>query len=291
MVERRQRQRCIIDRRNGRLGGGRAMNLRFPFSAHGVEMLTPFLARHDSPAEPADLNKKDSPRVGKFTHPSGAPDNHLLTVWSPGPVNHQYTYLPQLDGGIYLIKKGEVVEEPAQMLLIKNDPKYNEQWPRAVVPFERIYGMKEPKIIAPLANDGKLSPHLPEPNKQRPFVGLQVPERHTVHVEPLRIDGFQKEADRLLEGCRQVTQPLHRNIPVGVPNLDPHGRRPVYPRGPRQILLRPPTLHTAVAHQAPQRRGRLFDPWHPPILPSWSNSSSAMLPQFDYFPSSILPID
>ena len=35
--------------------------------------------------------RRTRPRVGKFTHPSGAPDNHLLTVWSPGPVNHQYT--------------------------------------------------------------------------------------------------------------------------------------------------------------------------------------------------------
>ena len=48
------------------------------------------------------------------------------------------------------------------MLLIKNDPKYNEQWPRALVPYKRIYGVDEPKRLPPLANDGKLSPHLPE---------------------------------------------------------------------------------------------------------------------------------
>ncbi len=48
------------------------------------------------------------------------------------------------------------------MLLIKNDPKYNEQWPRALVPYKRIHGMDEPKRLAPLANDGKRSPHLPE---------------------------------------------------------------------------------------------------------------------------------
>ena len=88
------------------------------------------------------LGDKNSPAVGKFTHPSGAPDNHLLTVYSPGPVNHQYTHLPQLDGGIYLIKNGAVVEEPAQMRLIKNDPNYNECWPRAVVPYQRIYGIE-----------------------------------------------------------------------------------------------------------------------------------------------------
>ena len=44
------------------------------------------------------------------------------------------------------------------MLLIKNDPKYNEQWPRALVPYKRIYGIDEPKRLAPLANDGSLSP-------------------------------------------------------------------------------------------------------------------------------------
>ena len=33
------------------------------------------------------------------------------------------------------------------MLLIKNDPKYNEQWPRAVVPYKRIYGVDEPTTL------------------------------------------------------------------------------------------------------------------------------------------------
>src|SRR5262245_54906948 len=65
--------------RNGRLGDGRPHTLHFPFSAHGVETLTPFIARQDTPAELSVLNKQDSPRVGKFTHPSGAPDNHMLT--------------------------------------------------------------------------------------------------------------------------------------------------------------------------------------------------------------------
>ena len=32
------------------------------------------------------------------------------------------------------------------MLLIKNDPKYNEQWPRPLVPYKRIYGVEEPKL-------------------------------------------------------------------------------------------------------------------------------------------------
>ena len=77
-----------------------------------------------------------------MTHPSGAPDNHLLTVWSPGPVNsNNGLKKPAIDSGIYLIKPARPIDEPGQMLLIKNDPQYNEQWPRALVPYQRIHGV------------------------------------------------------------------------------------------------------------------------------------------------------
>ncbi len=146
--------------RNGRYGNGRPQLLRLPFTPHGMETLTTFMHRQDTPAAEAVLNKKDSPRVGKVTHPSGAPDNHLLTVWAPGRVNGSSTSL--MDSGIYLIKDSKPFEEPGQMLQIKNDPKYNEQWPRAVVPYKRIYGIDAPPVLTPIANDGKKSKHLPE---------------------------------------------------------------------------------------------------------------------------------
>jgi hypothetical protein len=154
------------DPRNPPLRTGRHYNskpkiYRLPFSPWGIEALTPFANNGEGPADPSLVGDKSSPAVGKFTHPSGAPDNHLLTIYSPGPVNHQYTFLPQLDGGIYLIKDGRPISEPAQMLLIKNDPKYNESWPRAVVPYRRMFGVAEPETIPPLANDGSLSPELP----------------------------------------------------------------------------------------------------------------------------------
>jgi RNA polymerase sigma factor (sigma-70 family) len=148
--------------RNGRYGDGRPMTIRFPFTPYGLETLTPFIARQDTPAEPAILAKADSPRVGKFTHPSGAPDNHMLTAWSAGSVNSAAKHTPPFDSGIYLIKSGKPIDEPAQMVLVKNDPKYHEQWPRALVSYQRIYGVDEPKRLAPLANNGKQSPHLPE---------------------------------------------------------------------------------------------------------------------------------
>jgi hypothetical protein len=148
--------------RFGRFDNGKGKWYRMPFMPTNSISFTPFSLNQEGEADPSIIGDKKSPRVGKFTHPSGAPDNHLLTVYSPGPVNHQYKYLPQLDGGLYLVKGGKPVQQPADMLLIKNDPNYNEGWPRAVVPYERVYGMKEPRTIRPLANDGTLSPRLPE---------------------------------------------------------------------------------------------------------------------------------
>jgi len=139
-----------------------------PFSPIGLQMLTTFARADDGPADPSLPGQgavqgggSDPTAVGKFTHPSGAPDNHLLVVWSMGPVNHQYAYFPKLDAGIYLIKSGKPINRPGQMLLIKNDPNFNEQWPRALVPYKRIYGVDEPKRVPPLANDGTQSPWLP----------------------------------------------------------------------------------------------------------------------------------
>jgi hypothetical protein len=148
--------------RHGRHADGRGIYIRFPFSPHGIEALTPFVRKGDWPSLPSVPGKEDSPRLGLFTHPSGAPDNHLLTVWSPGSVNNPARYKPPFDSGIYLIKGGKAIDEPGQMLLIKNDPKFHEQWPRALVPYRRIYGVDEPARLAPLTNDGKLSKHLPE---------------------------------------------------------------------------------------------------------------------------------
>ena len=159
--------------RYGRHDNGKPRWYRMPFMPDRSVSLTPFSMGFEGPADPSVLGDKTSPAVGKFTHPSGAPDHNMLTCYSPGPANHQYTYLPQIDGGIYLIKGGfttaplevfgtRVVNQPSEMLLIKNDSNYNECWPRAVVPYSRIYGIKEPRTLPRLKNDGKLSKHLPE---------------------------------------------------------------------------------------------------------------------------------
>ena len=138
--------------RFGRFDNGKGKYYRMPFMPEGSISLTPFALNQEGEADKSVVGDKASPRVGKFTHPAGAPGNHLLTIYSPGPVNHQYTFLPQLDGGIYLLKDGKPVEQPGDLRLIKNDPNYNESWPRALVSYERIYGIKEPRTIAPVAN-------------------------------------------------------------------------------------------------------------------------------------------
>jgi hypothetical protein len=157
--------------RHGRLDDGKARERRLPFSPFGIESVTRFARTDEGPSDYATRGNRPPPRfgtrdtaarVGKVTHPSAAPDNHLLCVWSSGPVNGGYTvHQPAVDGGLYLIKEGKAIDEPGQMLLIKNDPNYNEQWPRAVVPYKRIHGVDEPKTLAASRNDGKLSPHLP----------------------------------------------------------------------------------------------------------------------------------
>ena len=138
------------------------------FRPYGMQWLTRFAHGGDWPALSSVPGKDDSPRMGRVTQPSGAPDNHLLCTYSPGNAHFHSAHTVKragetlLDAGIYLIKDGKPVDEPAAMFLIKNDPNYHEQWPRALVPYKRIYGVAEPHALKPLANDGKLSPHLPE---------------------------------------------------------------------------------------------------------------------------------
>src|SRR6185436_7949376 len=92
--------------------------MQYPFAPDGLISLTPFTHGMEGESGPAVFNDPQSPHVGKFTHPSGAPDNHLLTCYSPGPINSQNSLkLPAVDGGIYLIKSGKSVEEPAELRL------------------------------------------------------------------------------------------------------------------------------------------------------------------------------
>jgi hypothetical protein len=141
------------------VGGGFVYPFRFPFTPRGLYSITPFTTSGDE-AAPVGAG---GVRVGKCTHPSAAPNNDLLVVWTPGPANdlNRPTVFPYYDAGLYLIRSGNIVTNPSQLVLIKNDPRYNEAWPRAVVSWRAVHGTDEPARLSWLPNDGTAHPNLP----------------------------------------------------------------------------------------------------------------------------------
>jgi hypothetical protein len=97
--------------------GTMIQNMRF--QPYGMKVLTRFTHGSDYAAPPSDQNDPASPRVGKVQHPCGAPDNHLLTIWSPGATNAANSkYRDPIQAGIYLIKNGEPIWEPGALLKV-----------------------------------------------------------------------------------------------------------------------------------------------------------------------------
>jgi hypothetical protein len=149
--------------RAGIYSNGNPRFTRYPFSPVGLRTLTPFTHGEDQAAPLSIHGDPNSPRVGKVTHPAAAPEDDLLVVWTPGPANdlQRPTPIPYYDGGIYLISGNQPANSPSELILIKNDPAFNEQWPKAVVPYRRIYGIDKPARLSFLPNDGSAFVELP----------------------------------------------------------------------------------------------------------------------------------
>ncbi len=132
---------------------------RMPFTPWGMSSVTPFTHGEDE-AAPVGTG---GARVGKVTHPSATTGGDLLLVWTPGPANdlNRPTNVPRYDGGIYLAPAAAAIYDPAALVEIKNDPAYNEAWPRAVVPYSDIHGVAEPTELPWLPNDGSVHAELP----------------------------------------------------------------------------------------------------------------------------------
>jgi len=143
----------------GQRPNGKPAYQRYPFSPKGLTALTAFTHGKDHAAPKNRLGMWE----GKVTHPSGAPNNDVLLVWTPGPANDQKrpTNRPVYDGGLYRLAGGKPIQQAGDLVLIKNDPAYNEMQPRAVVSYHAIYGVQEPQHLPWLPNDGTLSEHLP----------------------------------------------------------------------------------------------------------------------------------
>ncbi|MCP5152986.1 MAG: hypothetical protein H6983_02385 [Ectothiorhodospiraceae bacterium] len=141
---------------------------RYPFSPAGLEAVTAFTHGADNAAS----RSLDGDWAGKATHPSAAPGNDLLLVWTPGPANdlNRPTPIPYYDGGIYLVPGGEPLDDHRALVLVKNDPAYNEMQPRALVPYAAVYGIAEPATLPWLPNDGTVHAAL-EPGTPFGLVG------------------------------------------------------------------------------------------------------------------------
>ena len=136
---------------------------QYRFSPPGLSALTAFTHGEDEAASPIPGASSANQFAGKVTHPAAAPNNDVLLVWSSGPVNNlnRPTTMPRIDGGIYVLKNGVAIDDPTKLVLVKNDPNFNEQFPHAVVPYSAIHGVNEPAKIAWLPNDGTVHAALP----------------------------------------------------------------------------------------------------------------------------------
>jgi hypothetical protein len=139
---------------------GQRGSFTMPFTPVGMIAITPFTHPFDNAAPPAAGGGE---RTGKVTQPSGAPGGDLLLVWTPGPANDldRPVQTPRYDAGIYLMPAGGPAESPDDLVLLKNDPRYNEAWPRAVVPYRDVHGVDEPQELPWLPNDGSVHEQLP----------------------------------------------------------------------------------------------------------------------------------
>lgn len=128
---------------------------QMPYTPTGMWPLTTFTRRGDDrPGLPMIADDPRSLRVGKVTHPSGAPGNKLLLVWSPGliggssgTVSDDMDQTP-INSGIYLANTWEHISDPGKHLkTVLSDPASNLQWPRALVPYQQIYGVEAPAVL------------------------------------------------------------------------------------------------------------------------------------------------
>ncbi|GAC29780.1 hypothetical protein GPAL_2929 [Glaciecola pallidula DSM 14239 = ACAM 615] len=127
------------------------------FDRKGTESITPHTTGKDIPAP--NLS-------GKYSMPSATVRDGLLVAYSSGSVNHfnaacngAVNLCEPLRSGIYLIEDAPNarVTDPASLIAIKDDPNYNEIWPRVVASYYDIHGQEKPDIIEYDALDNRLN--------------------------------------------------------------------------------------------------------------------------------------
>ena len=145
------------------------------FERVGLVNMTPHTIGGDSPA-PSIVVDGQVVGSGKYSMPSAAPNGHMLVAYSKGYVNHfppacvasnpknnGVNKCEKLRSGIYLIKNAAkaIVDDPTDtnlMIPVLDDPGVNEIWPRAVVPYQEVYGIPQPRISRKAPLDDRLAP-------------------------------------------------------------------------------------------------------------------------------------
>jgi len=132
------------------------------FDRVGTVTITPHTSPSDGPAP--ELS-------GKYSMPSAVNDGGLLVSYSTGSVNQtDFSCAPSgqcesLKSGIYLIPNATgdestfITDPVTQLIKVKDDPNYNEIWPRAVLSYGDIYGISKPDLVNDLAKS------LPDDNR------------------------------------------------------------------------------------------------------------------------------
>ena len=126
------------------------------FDRKGTESITPHTIALDQPAP--NLS-------GKYSMPSATIRDGLLVAYSSGSVNHfkpvcdkAVNLCEPLRSGIYLIENATnaMINSPASLVTVKDDPNYNEIWPRVVASYYDIHGQETPDLIHYEALDNRL---------------------------------------------------------------------------------------------------------------------------------------
>jgi hypothetical protein len=122
------------------------------FSRKGTENITPHTIASDNPAPV--LDGEDEPE-GKYSMPSVTDKGDLLVAFSQGYVNHFHAscnsknICEDLRSGIYLLQYPATtkITSKDQLIMIKDDPLYNELWPKPVLTYQQLFGVTSPDII------------------------------------------------------------------------------------------------------------------------------------------------
>jgi hypothetical protein len=158
-----------------------------PFARRGTVNMTPHTNGTDKGAP------NDS---GRYSTPTAAPDNGMLVAYSPGPVDPNDGGPPMVNSGIYLVPNATtvVVTDPgSQLRMAKNDPNFNEMWPRAAIPYLNIHGITKPAIVPDHDNRGSVDARLPEGT---PFALFGTSSMYNRESAPLKGDPFNMGTKR-----------------------------------------------------------------------------------------------